>query len=296
MSLKEQQTVRPSIPQDPEALREAKSIQETPENTTYPDETPEIPVKPEDSVHTGRKQEAKPLQETIHISHSKPSADGAGRSVSRVPTAADPPLPKEEAPDQGRERSASTERFNPQRISAEEPMPPRQLPLQERAISGENRTSAANHSFNEPVPVRKEPSPLHGESDTEAGGKEIRSVEQRESVPLAPRSEIKRVELKLESAHMRFLLQKENLQVEIMMRERIENHLSYMDAQRLYRNLQTLGVNLEVFRINGVDLSPRPPKTGRRDDRGRDNIGVNGDPDQKASNSPRNSADLSLFL
>jgi len=119
---------------------------------------------------------------------------------------------------------------------------------------------------------------------------------ERKDLPHPPRQEVRRIDLRFESAHLRFLLQNENLSVEVSLRERIESHLTYMDAQRLYRNLQTLGVNLEVLRINGVELLPRSWKVGRREDRERGNIGEDGNLYPKADRGAPDSADLDLLL
>ena len=143
--------------------------------------------------------------------------------------------------------------------------------------------------------LRREPAPLQSFHAEELPEAENLTVERRE-IPHLPKQEVRRIDLRFESAHLRFMLQNENLSVEVSLKERIESHLTYMDAQRLYRNLQTLGVNLEVLRVNGVDLLSRSWKAGRREDRERGNIGEDGNPYPKADRGAPDSADFNLLL
>ncbi len=199
--------------------------------------------------------------------------------------------------DSGSEERSSHERevrrFTPSQRSGTEIRDVRiEIPLTER--SDQRTVRDTRYTTEEPL-FRKEPYHFNPSRD-ESTEIESQPLERRE-LPTAPqRQEVRRIDLRLESAHMRFRFQNENLSVEINIRERIENHITYMDAQRLYRNLQALGVNLEILRINGTDLSPKGWKVSRREERERGNIGEDGDPRPKAAGSAPDSADLNLLL
>ena len=226
-----------------------------------------------------------PLRETAQprdLPVNRPPADAPRRSAERDPA---PP---------GGERSLPAD---PPSFERELPRPePRgEVAVSSRTLSEPQPRPPERSSPEEQSLLRRESAPLQSFHTEEVPEAENLTVERRE-IPHLPKQEVRRIDLRFESAHLRFLLQNENLSVEVSLKERIENHLTYMDAQRLYRNLQTLGVNLEVLRVNGVDLLSRSWKVGRREDRERSNIGEDGNPYPKADRGAPDSADLNLLL
>ncbi len=128
--------------------------------------------------------------------------------------------------------------------------------------------------------------------------RELQEVIRRETIHhvLDNRSEIKHINLRFDDAYLRFKFRNENMSVDIRLREQVESYLTYLDVQRLHRNLQAIGVNLDSIRINGLEFSQRSSKSSRKDSRERINIKEDADNNKKASYSPADSVDINLLL
>ncbi len=95
----------------------------------------------------------------------------------------------------------------------------------------------------------------------------------RKEIPFTGKGrEVKSINIKLEDTQFRFRIYTEtlSLNVDVKTKEAIQNYFSYLDVQRLIKSLQSMGINLEGFRINGTELGSKGFKHGRRDER--DNI------------------------
>ncbi len=134
-------------------------------------------------------------------------------------------------------------------------------------------------------------------SSSEKETQEVQFVERREINHLGvPKREVKRLDLRFESAHMRFIFQKDNMSVNVKLKESWEFPVSYLEVKRLYKTLQDLGINLEALRINGNDLIVKTVKTIRREEKDRGNIREDELSSEKTSRSSADSSSFNLFL
>jgi len=109
------------------------------------------------------------------------------------------------------------------------------------------------------------------------------------------RQEVRQISLRIDDALLRFRFQNEFLSVDIRAKEMIEKNLSYLDVQRLSRSLQSLGLSLEGFRVNGTELYAKTSRYGKREER-RFNIEEDAGSIKEALSGPPDSSGLNLLL
>ena len=139
---------------------------------------------------------------------------------------------------------------------------------------------------------------LHQAVPSDRKVQETPSVERPAEVPEKPplpgrHQEVRQLSLRIEEVVLKFKLHKSNLTVEVRSPQEIQSQISLLESYRLYQSLQSIGVTLESFRVNGVELAPKVIRVVRRD---RFNIREDGNPTEKANGSPSGSPDISLLL
>ncbi len=115
--------------------------------------------------------------------------------------------------------------------------------------------------------------PNMDKSSYEEGVEEKRELTQvRATIPESKGSDTKNVFLRLEDASVRMKFLNERVIVDARFKEETNVYVSYMDSRKLYESLKSLGFNLEVLRVNGIDISPRTRGFSKREDRYRENL------------------------
>ncbi len=110
------------------------------------------------------------------------------------------------------------------------------------------------------------------------------------------RQEVKYLRVRFEDAHLRFKLQQSYLQVEINLKEELQNAFTYMDLHRLAKSLETLGLSLEGLKVNGMELVGRNNRNAKREDKDRFNIKDRDETVEKTGYSPSYSTNFNLLL
>ncbi|WP_457600025.1 hypothetical protein [Hydrogenivirga sp.] len=133
-------------------------------------------------------------------------------------------------------------------------------------------------------------------------GEQARSEEQetaqvyRREQPQSPpsRAETRQVTIRFEDTHLRFRFHNDSMNVEIRTAQDIQKQLSYLDVQRLSRNIESLGISLESLKVNGSELTGKGSRSGRRSERF--NIREEDGADKKVLHSSSDSPDINLLL
>ncbi len=192
-------------------------------------------------------------------------------------------------------------------------MAERRFPKETRPYSEQEGKPALNDK-----PFSNNPRPIH----KEAGNREGRNPEAINYSPLTrignteestqtfveyekpvhneststPRQEIRHLQVRFDDTQMRFRLQNTHLQVDIKLKEEIRNALTYMDIQRLSKSLESLGLSLESFKLNGIELAGRNNRNIKRDEKERFNIRSKDEAPEKVSDSSLGGFNLNLLL
>ncbi|EDP76461.1 hypothetical protein [Hydrogenivirga sp. 128-5-R1-1] len=131
--------------------------------------------------------------------------------------------------------------------------------------------------------------------DTSVAEEEAVQVHRREHTYQPPgKPEVKHINVRFEDAHLKFKFQSESLNVDIRINQDIQRHLSYLDVQRLSRNLESLGISLESLKVNGSELTGKGSRGGKRSERV--NIKEEDGVDKKVLRSSSDSPNLNLLL
>ncbi|RLJ71465.1 hypothetical protein BCF55_1767 [Hydrogenivirga caldilitoris] len=112
--------------------------------------------------------------------------------------------------------------------------------------------------------------------------------------PAQHRPEIKHINLRFEDASFRFRFHNESINVEIRVSQDIHKQLSYLDVQRLSRNIESLGMSLEGLKVNGNELFFKSSRNGKRAERF--NIKEEDGTGKEVLYSSSDSSDFSLLL
>lgn len=140
-------------------------------------------------------------------------------------------------------------------------------------------------------------SPAHfpsvGERDR-VEGEPVQVYHREQNHILQGRGEVKHINVRLEDAQLKFRFQNEFLNVDIKTGQDIQRHLSYLDVQRLSRNLESLGISLESLKINGSEITVKSSRNGKKNERF--NIREEDGANEKVLHSSPDSPDLNLLL
>ncbi len=171
------------------------------------------------------------------------------------------------------------------------------LPVKDEVVKEHPKNDTGRRE--EGYDTRKETfSPMNfSERREEQGVEEVEVLRKETQLPnQSVRQEVRQVNVRFEGAHIKFLFNRDKLNVDVRIQEQIERSLSYLDVQKLTRSLNTIGVSLEILRINGTELPVRDPKVSRREEKERFNIKFNDGSSEKTSHSSADSLDLNLLL
>ena len=121
---------------------------------------------------------------------------------------------------------------------------------------------------------------------------------QKLSTPVVPdkTQETKNVFLRLEDASVRMRFLSDKVLVDARFKEDTNIYVSFLESKKLYESLKSLGFNLDVLRVNGVDVSPRARSFPKREERYRDFLNDEEKAPKETSSNPYTSSGFSLLL
>ena len=164
--------------------------------------------------------------------------------------------------------------------------------LQQEGRSKEIKTSGSDH--------RNQTTANHQQVFQNAGHDKVEETipTTKKDLPTANTRGERSVNIRVEDTELsfRFSPQNHNVSVEVRAKSALENYITFLDAGRLQRNLHAIGVNLESLKINGIEMSIRNSRAGRKEWRERDIIDRNERISEKAGGSGMHNSGLNLLL
>ncbi len=118
----------------------------------------------------------------------------------------------------------------------------------------------------------------------------------RHTLPQEKPQDSKSVFVRLEDASVRMKFLNDKVIVDARFKGDTNAYVSFMDTKKLYESLKSLGFNLEVLRVNGVDVSNRTKGSVKREDRGREFLRNEEEILKEAAAHTDSSAGFSLLL
>jgi hypothetical protein len=108
--------------------------------------------------------------------------------------------------------------------------------------------------------------------------------------------EVRNLFLRLEDASVRMKFLNDKVIVDARFKEDTNVYVSFMDSRKLYESLRALGFNLEVLRVNGMELSPKLRNSHRREERLRSFLGNEERTSKETAVNTDSSSGFSLLL
>ncbi len=147
---------------------------------------------------------------------------------------------------------------------------------------------------------RSQPPPNHPQVFQSAQQEKVEEVftTTKKDMPTTSTKGERSVNIRVEDTELsfRFSTQNHNVSVEVRARNALENYITFLDAGRLQRNLQAIGVNLESLKINGIELSVRNSRATKKEWKERDIIDRSERSSEKAGSGNMHSSGLNLLL